>query len=302
MKNVLLLLLTVLMIGCGNMNTHENYRESNIENYFQGNDVAMAQAIFDQDTDEIKRLVKEQGYDVNTRSSIERGVWTYQWTYLNYAVTKGKLKSVETLLNLGADIDKLLLIGNGHSNLNLAADHNDKAMIDLLLKHNIQMDHTIAESPLVDLMVNDNFDKKLFDLLIEHGADINHPEYVSGTTPLITAYAINNHEAIDYLLSKGVDPLQIDTFGNSFASIIQRDIDNGKRLTTAQKYKQRLINEYGIKYPVKVSFREGIKQAIKRYEATTPEEKEYMGEEEVERINEMRESLITGIYNDIPID
>lgn len=300
MKSILLLLLTVLVMDCSNMN--KNYREANIENYFQGNNVVMAEAIFNEDIDEITRLVKQKNYDVDTRDSIERGVWTYQWTYLNYAVTKGKLKSVETLLSLGADIDKLLLIGDGHSNMNLAAEDGNRAMIKLLVSHNIKMDHTIAPSPLRDLMVNDHYGEKLFDLLIQHGIDVNHPSYVSGGTPLMTAYDINNHNAIDYLLNKKANPLKIDINGHSMASSIQLDLENNINAQTAQKYKQRMINEYGIEYPIKVSYREGIIQSIKRYEATNAKEKEFMGEEEVERVNEMKESLITGVYNSIAID
>ena len=281
---------------------NKNYREANIEKYFQGENVNIAQAIFNEDTDEIKRLIKQEGYDVNTRDSIERGVWTYQWTYLNYAVTKGKRKSVKALLDLGADIDKLLLIGDAHSNLNLAAGHCDHDMIKLLLKHNMKMDHTITPSPLRDLMVNDCYSEQLFDLLIEHGADVNHPFYVSGTTPLMTAYDINNHKAIDYLLNHGAKPLQISTSGHSFASSIQLDLEDNINAQTAQKYKQRMISEYDIKYPVEVSYRKGIEESIKRYESTTAKEREFMGDDEVERINDMRESLIIGIYNGIAID
>ncbi|MGP5494958.1 ankyrin repeat domain-containing protein [Psychrobacter celer] len=302
MKNILFLLLTILIIGCSNMNTHKNYREAHIENYFQGDNVAMAEAIFNEDTDEITRLVKQESYDVNTRDSVERGVWTYQWTYLNYAVTKGKRKSVKTLLDLGADIDKLLLIGEGHSNLNVAAGHCDKVMIKLLLDHNIQMDHTIAPSPLRDLMVNDCYSEELFDLLLEHGTDVNHPFYISGTTPVMTAYDINNHDAIDYLLSKGADPLQVSTSGHSFASLMKMDLEDNINAQTAQKYKQRMIQDYGIQYPVEVSYRKGIEQSIKRYEKATAKEKKFLGASEVERVNDMKESLITGIHNGIAID
>ena len=284
------------------MNTHKNYKEAHIEKYFQGKNVSMAEAIFNEDTDKITRLIKQEGYYVNTRDSIERGVWTYQWTYLNYAVTKGKRKSVKTLLDLGADVDKLLFIGSGHSNLNLAASHCDKAMIEMLLEHNIKMDHIIASSPLDDLLVNDCYSEQLFDLLIKYGADVNHPEYISGSTPLMTAYAINSYDAIDYLLSKGAEPMQIDTFGNSFASLLQKNIDDGKRLETAQKYKQHMIKDYGIQYPVEVSYRKGIEQSIKRFENATAREKKFLGASEVERVNDMRESLITGVDNGIAID
>ena len=302
MRSIFLLLITVIVIGCSNMNTHKNYKEAHIEKYFQGKNVSMAEAIFNEDTDEITRLIKQEGYDVNTRDSIERGVWTYQWTYLNYAVTKGKRKSVKTLLDLGADIDKLLFIGSAHSNLNIAADHCDQDMIKLLLDYNIQMDHIIASSPLDDLMVNDCYSEELFDLLIKRGADVNHPEYISGSTPLMTAYAINNHAAIDYLLNKGANPSQVSTSGHSFASLIQMNLNDNIGLQTAQKYKQRLINAYGIQYPVEVSYRKGIEQSIKRYENATASEKKFLGASEVERVNDMRESLITGVDNGIAID
>lgn len=284
------------------MNTHKDYKEANIEKYFQGDNVAMAEAIFNEDTDEITRLVKEEGYDVNTRDSIERGFWTYQWTYLNYAVTKGKRKSVKALLNLGANIDKLLMVAYADTNLNLAAGHCDHAMIELLLSHDIKMDHTIAASPFEYSMLNDCYSEQLFDLLIKNGANINHPHYITGNTPLMTAYDINNLKAVEYFLSKGANPLKANSNGHNFASFIQLDLDNNRKRETALKYKQRMINDYGIKYPINISYREGIKQSIKRYEVTTAKERELLGEEEIELINDMRESLITGIFNGVPID
>lgn len=151
-------------------------------------------------------------------------------------------------------------------------------------------------------MVNDCYSEQLFDLVIKRGADINHPEYISGSTPLMTAYAIHSYDAIDYLLSKGAEPMQIDTFGNSFASLLQKNIDDGKRLETAQKYKQHMIKDYGIQYPVEVSYRKGIEQSIKRFENATAREKKFLGASEVERVNDMRESLITGVDNGIAID
>ena len=258
--------------------------------------------IFNEDTDEITRLVKEKGYDVDTRDSIRRGVWTYQWTYLNYAVTKGKRQSVKALIDLGADIDKLLMVAHADSNLNLAAGHCDHSMIKLLLSRNIKMDHTIAASPFEYSMLNDCYSEQLFDLLIKHGANIDHPHYITGNTPLMAAYNIKNLEAIDYFLSKGADPSKVNSNGHSFASSIQLNLDDNRRRVTALQYKQRMINDYGIKYPIKVAYREGIEQSIKRYEMTTAKERVLLGKEEIEMINDMRESLITGIYNGVPID
>ena len=118
----------------------------------------------------------------------------------------------------------------------------------------------------------------------------------------MTAYAINNHDAIDYLLSKGADPLQVSTSGHSFASLIQMNLNDNIGLQTAQKYKQIMIQDYGIQYPVEVSYRKGIEQSIKRFENATAREKKFLGASEVERVNDMRESLITGVDNGIAID
>ena len=41
---------------------------------------------------------------------------------------------------------------------------------------------------------------------------------------------------------------------------------------------------------------------IKRYEKTTPEEKAFLGSDEAKRIEEMRKSLITGVYDGVRID
>lgn len=285
------------------MNSKHDYQDANIAYYFQQKNSSMAKAIYDEDTEEIKRLVKQEGYNLNIRDRVEHGVWTHEYTFLNFAVIKQKHKSAKTLIDLGADIDELLIIsGNGSSNLNLACEQGDTGMIKLLLDHHIKMDNTIAQSPLIDFMLDNNFDKAVFDLLIEHGADVNHPEYFSGDTPLVTAYSMVDHKAIDYLLEKGANPLQVDTNGNSLASIIQRDINDQIHQETAVYYKQKLITQYFVKFPVKVSYRKGLIERIGRYEKTNPEEKAFLGNHEVERIKKMQESLITGIYEGTAID
>ena len=151
-------------------------------------------------------------------------------------------------------------------------------------------------------MLNNNFDKSVFDLLVENGANVNHPEYFSGDTPLVTAYSTVDHKAVDYLLEKGANSLQVDTHGNSLASIIQRDINDQIHLEVANHYKQILVNKYNVKFPVNVSYRKGIMERIKRYEKTTPEEKAFLGSDEAKRIEEMRKSLITGVYDGVRID
>ncbi len=305
MKKVLIIFLTIMITACSNMSNSNTNSKSNTDptKYFAEKNLVMANAINKQDTGDIIRLIKEEGYNVNTRDSIQYGKELHQWTYLNYAVDKEKLKSAETLLKLGANPNDILILGGAYySNMNLACKDGNKAMIKLLLKYHAKVDSNLTESPLAELMTYDHNDTKLYDLLIQNGADVNHPTYISGTPPLFTAYDINNHQMIDYLLSKGANPLQIDSFGNSFASLLDKDIKENINVKTAKKYKQRMISEYGIQYPVKVSYRKGIEQAIKRYENTTAGEKKIMGQDEIDRINKDRKSLKTGYSNGIAID
>ena len=51
-----------------------------------------------------------------------------------------------------------------------------------------------------------------------------------------------------------------------------------------------------------MSYRKGIEQSIKRYEKATAQEKRFLGASEIERVKDMKESLVTGVYNDISID
>lgn len=303
MKHILLVLLFTIITGCNEMNTQHNSQDANIAYYFQQKNTSMANAIYNENIEEISRLVKQEGYNLNSRDRVEHGVWTYEYTFLNYAVIKQKIKSIQALIDLGADVNQLLLInGNASSNLNLACEQGNIAIIKLLLNHHIQINKTLVQSPLIDFMLNNDFDKSVFDLLVENGANVNHPEYFSGDTPLVTAYSTVDHKAVDYLLEKGANPLQVDTNGNSLASIIQRDINDQIHLEVANHYKQILVNKHNVKFPVNVSYRKGIMERIKRYEKTTPEERAILGSDEIERIKQMRESLTTGIYNGVKID
>lgn len=302
-KSILVVLLTITLLGCSSVNILS--KNTPAQTYFQGQDLTMAAAINQQNTSEIVRLIKEQGYDVNTKGNTKHRGSDYRWSFLNYAVRQNKLKSAQTLLKLGADVNALAHVGTmttGYSNMNIAAENGDTAMIKLLLQHNINLNNKRAESPLQDLIIYHENKTDLFDLLIQNGADVNHPNYISSSTPLMSAYDINNLLLVDYLLAKGADPLQIGFGGHSFASSLQMNLEQNRKVQIAQKYKQRLIAEYGIKYPITVSFGKGLEQSIKRYETATREEKRLMGEVELKRINNFKAALKTGSYKGVSLD
>lgn len=302
LKYIFTFFLITLTTGCSIMTHSDSNSSHDSQQYFQQQLQPMVNAIDREDVDEITRLAKS-GYDVNTRGSVHQQDRLVQWTYLNYAVEKGKLKSAQRLIDLGADVNGLLIDGSAYSsNMNIACANGDRNMINLLLKNNINLNNDLTFSPIYDLMIYEHDDLALFDLLIKHGADVNHSDYIGGRTLLMTAYAINKPNIIDYLLAKRANPLQIDYNGNSFASIIGSNINKGKKLEISKKYQQILIIQHGVKYPIKPSFRKGLEASIKRYENTTAKEKQLLGQAEVERIEYYRTALRKGNLDGIPLD
>ncbi len=312
MQNILAILLAILLAGCSSQaDSNDAYPP---ENYFAGRNLIMGRAIAEEDTDEITRLVEEEGYDPSMRETspgITRRGGLYENTYLNYAVSAGKIKSATTLLELGADVDALIFVGLrgiGFSNMNMAVRKPDREMIDLLLQYHINLNNPLAASPLHDLLMNEIYDTALYDLLIAHGADVNHPSYISGETPLQTAYNIKNMKMFHYLLGKGANPTQVDLWGHSVASSIQEDIKEhstpnpSEFLDDILKRKELLANEYGVQFPVRVSTRRGFAERIARYDGLSQENRAMLGEGEQETIEKMRHSLETGVYNGIELD
>lgn len=274
----------------------------------------MGRAIAEEDTDEIIRLVKEEGYDPSTRETspeITRQGHLYENTYLNYAVSAGRVKSAETLLELGADIDAVIHIttrGSGIGNMNMAVRGPNRKMVDLLLKYHVDLNNPLATSPLDDMLMNEIYDTDLYELLLAHGANINHTPAISGTPPLSTAYTIKNMKIFHFLLEKGANPMQIELWGHSVASAVEEEIkthssvSSSEFLDEALALKQLLADKYGVQFPVEISIRRGIAARVARYDSVPQKYKDKLSEQEKAFIEELRHSLTTGVYDGIKLD
>lgn len=287
-----IILILVITISCNISN-----RVTPPDFYFDGKDLVMGEAIYNGDTKKIEELLSSGGYNVNARGNLEKGsFYPMRFTYLHYAVRTGDIKVVEKLLSLGADIDEISIDTEGvmYNNIYTACDKKDKKMIELLIKHGVNLNHKFKESPISALLMGDN-QKELIDLLLNSGADINHQSFISGDTPLATAYVVYKLDYVNYFLDKGADPLLMDSNGDNLAIRIQDDIKEGRLtdqgLEKITELKQRLIKEYGVVFPVKDGFIEGRGMQIARYKALSEEDKAFLDDDFAKRMQEKEAGL-----------
>ena len=301
MKNIAILFILIFnLISCMNTKQDKVKNASLPEEFFEGKDLLMAKAIYAADLSEIERLIKVEDFDPNTRGSHLKSKYSEkpaEYTYLGYSILVGDIAATEKLLTLGADVNSVSLDKGVYTNIGMACTNKNKDMINLLLKYKVNLNPPLSSSPFDALLIGDT-DRSLFDLLIANGADVNHKEYIGGGGPLIAALYVEKVEYMNYFLDKGADPTQINYLGSSFAYMIQSELDEGrlvgKSLADYQKIKERLVNEFHVKFPLKNEYRKGLEESIQRYNSLSKEEKDLLGNDEVERMDLFKKSLISG--------
>ena len=118
------------------------------------------------------------------------------------AIIDGKRDSAFTLVNSGADVDRVVL-GDG-TPLIAAARTGDPSLVDLLLERGAQVDLAVRGdgSPLIAASALGNLE--IMTKLVERGADVNG--FVLGDeTPLINAARAGRLDAVRYLVANGAD-------------------------------------------------------------------------------------------------
>ncbi|AHF17993.1 ankyrin repeat domain-containing protein [Niabella soli] len=273
------------------------------EKFFKGEDLKMATAIYKNDNQTIENLVKQEHFNVNGRGSVIIPSYsptdTVRYTYLNYAVVIGALPAAEKLLQLGADVNLVAVNGGGYNaNINMACSNRNKEMIRLLIQSKENLNPEFCDSPINDLLIG-NADKSLIDLLLNSGANINYQSYVGGGVAVSTALNLDKFDFVNYFLDKGADPSINEYSGTSLALEIQSELAEGRLAANGLKeytqLKERLINQFHIKFPVKREYRKGQEACIKRYENLSQADKDFLGKDEAERINLYKENLSKNI-------
>lgn len=294
MKKIILILLTIL---CSCMNTKQDQGKNNNppEDFFAGQQLEMGEAIFAGDLQKVEQLVKSDKFHFTDRGNVKSDGRLQQWTYLGYATLIGELKIAEKLLQLGADVNDVSFDdGAIISNIGEACSLNNKGLINLLLSYNVDLNPPLDESPISKLIIKEG-DRSTIEMLMAKGADLNHQNYFSGSMPIMTALRINKFDLVHYFLDKGADPILLDYVGNSFAFLVQKEIDEGRLnaegLKEYEKIKNRLINEFQVSFPLKNEYKQGIEKGILRYENLSSENKSLLGEKEITRIDTIKNNL-----------
>ena len=225
----------ILFTGC-NMRTPG--REYYPEIYFEGSQLTMAQAIFNDDAGELKKLLKQETINISVPG--KEG-----YTLLLYAIEISRYKMMELLLEYGADpnvISPTMYVPGAGKQSDPSYDipihtacYNKYPIkyLKLLVKHGANVNENRQKSPLFRAI--NSRDEGKINFLLKNGADVNiQAKY--GTTSLITAAELSWFEMVERLLDLGADPF-IEVKGTSLQKAMQYYIERTEG--GSQKGRQR---------------------------------------------------------------
>ncbi|GHT61726.1 hypothetical protein AGMMS50239_13270 [Bacteroidia bacterium] len=147
--------------------------------------------------DKMKQLI-EEGYNVN-----ENNRCAYPSTPLSYAVSKGDIRSVQLLVEHGADPN--LRPKNAVIPIEIAIYKGNTVILDYLLEHGADVslrDSLDSRFPLEFATgYSSPVSRDIVEVLLKHGADPNS----NNCRPVTNAINYNNYEVVLCLLEHGVD-------------------------------------------------------------------------------------------------
>ncbi len=304
-KTLILLILLITgaltQINCMDPIRDKNRQRFKPADWFEGDYLPMAQAIYSGNTKEIERQVKEKGIDPNGMSPNGRT------RFLLYACIMEDPKAVQKLLDLGADPNKvspqrpLNRPANESQNatpVSFAVGRGNMEITKILLKHGANPNVPVGLLPLDKAMAHDNM-QEYIDLLFRYGADANYQEYGDNKNIAQIALLGGKYGLIGYFLDKGTNPSLPDMDGSSLAFDIQeklvdyRGTEEGRKML--EQLKDRLEKQYHIHFPVKRDYERGARLYIQRYAQLPAEIKSLYGmEESAEFRKKIQDSLAVG--------
>jgi ankyrin repeat protein len=125
---------------------------------------------------------------------------------LHYAVLGGHEKTIQLLVNHGADVNK----GNDFTALHQAIKCNNSKLVEILLKH--KADHRNITYGLIYAINLRSL--KILELLVANGADVNRV-FQSGDFPLLAAVKSRDFHIVMFLLEHGANINQKSHFPDS---------------------------------------------------------------------------------------
>ena len=178
------------------------------EVYFEGVKLPLAQAIYDDDAGELKKLLKQSATDISKPG--KEG-----YTLLLYAIKIVRYKMMEILLEHGADPNvispRTYIPGAGKQSKPSNAScittvcynkYNIK-YLKLLVKYNANINETRVTGPIFQAIMSRDEDK--INFLLKNGANVNIVAE-NGAPPIVTAAKLSWFELVERFLDLGADP------------------------------------------------------------------------------------------------
>jgi len=239
-------------VGVLNMFRSKPYPEV----FFEGDLLAVAQAIKAHDIDKAKALA-EKLPDIDAPGN-------ESFTLLAFAVADTNIPAIKMLMALGAD--PATKFGDGEEAQSVAyfamwrkTTDALKAMLEAGMDPNLTDEY--GETLIFD--VPDQEDNDALTLLVEFGANVNARNGL-GQTPLLDFIRVNMDEVL-YLLENGADPFVIDNGGLSAAYSVQQSLDSMDKSSEAYQkmlnIQQKMI-ALGVKFPALTPYGERFRNNI----------------------------------------
>ncbi|GHT15307.1 hypothetical protein FACS189426_22780 [Bacteroidia bacterium] len=242
-------------------------RQYKPEMYFTGNDLIIAQSIYDGDTTLVHQIPDSEVNKIN-----EKGI-----CFLIYSIYANNEQAMEILLRKGANPNIYCDIKPDLEDaqeditpLAQAARCPKISYVRTLLKYGANPNDTRSFHIALDEAVLRN-DREMVDLLLDNGADINIQTKLTKATVVVTAADIHDFDMVNYLLDRGAKPMLRDADGDCLAYTVQHQINRGRG---SDKYKKELqdlkkrLESMGVVFPVEKI--PSTKEETYEYKPSTP--------------------------------
>lgn len=194
------------------------------EDFFSGQQLALAQAIHDGDLNRVQQLAPKT--DLNAPGAKNT-------TLLSYAVqeivpvkndaSNTRYQIISALLKNGAD-PKAPVGASGGTVVDVALRADTPNLLRVLLDGGLDPNwRPSGDTPMIFEVAENKLLPQL-KLLVEHKANVNLRDSLR-TTAIFDATSLQQWDAVDYLLAHGADPKVVDETGVSYGWVLQNTLE-----------------------------------------------------------------------------